>query len=103
MFKRTLTNLNAVLLASFGEGIAHIRTEGGTFNVSGVVDRGAAFERAHPGLYGSVFTLLSNFPSPPKAGDEIQVGDAICQVVNEMDRDTFGGITLYARFVRLAP
>jgi hypothetical protein len=66
------------------------------------VERGAEFEAAHEGLWCSVTMRLSDLAASPSAGDEITIDGHVCQVVKGAAKDAYGGVTVFARFVRMA-
>jgi len=86
------SGLNADSLSTFGESVIYQRAAGGSpFSVVGIRVDPRTQEGTSPGVNVLLWVKLSDFASPPIAGDEVTIGSVHYVVVGEPAADAGGG------------
>jgi acyl dehydratase len=85
--------LNAASLRTFGESVTYFPTQGPPLALIAIRQDPLTLEDAAPGVTAAFWFRASDFPNPPRNGDELQLESAVFAVVDIRSRMD-GGVML---------
>jgi hypothetical protein len=100
-FTTALGNMNASMLAAFGQTFTFTHAEGPwtTLSVTGILESGSEVEDVAPGdssIYCRLWVQSSDFTEAPAVGDEVSSATTVYKIIR-MQEDAGGGLWFLLR------
>jgi hypothetical protein len=95
-FGDSVSRVDEACLRVFGREVLYLPESGGQAAVHAVFQPAREAEDASPGVYAVLFVRLSDLPSMPVRGDEVEI-DGVRYKVFDIDADAEGAAVLRLR------
>jgi hypothetical protein len=95
-WEAAVSGLNAAVVNTFGREVLYLPEAGGQAAVRAVFQPAREAEDASPGVYAVIFARLSDLPSAPVRGDEVEIEGSRYKVF-DIEADAEGAAVLRLR------